>query len=217
VELIYSTNPDDIENADLLIVPGSKNTVKDLMYLREAGIDLSIKRAAEKGVQVAGICGGYQMLGKKIIDPFRVESQMEEVDGMGLLDVVTELQGEKTTTQSEAETSMFGLGCKLRGYEIHMGETLGDTGLFKLNRLASGEAVDDGSMKGNVWGTYLHGLFDNDGFRLALLNALRKRKGLELYDSTVDYSKARDDSMNRWAALLRESIDMDFVMGLIRG
>jgi adenosylcobyric acid synthase len=217
VELIYSTNPDDIENADLLIVPGSKNTVKDLMYLREAGIDLSIKRAAEKGVQVAGICGGYQMLGKKIIDPFRVESQMEEVDGMGLLDVVTELKGEKTTTQSEAETSMFGLGCKLRGYEIHMGETLGDTGLFKLNRLASGEAVDDGSMKGNVWGTYLHGLFDNDGFRLALLNALRKRKGLELYDSTVDYSKARDDSMNRWAALLRESIDMDFVMGLIRG
>jgi adenosylcobyric acid synthase len=112
---------------------------------------------------------------------------------------------------------MFGIGCRLRGYEIHMGETSGDTGLFKLNRLASGEAVDDGSIKDNVWGTYLHGLFDNDGFRLALLNSLRKKKGFKLYDSTVDYSSARDDSMNRWAALLRESIDMDFVMGLIRG
>lgn len=217
VELIFSTNPWDIENADLLIVPGSKNTVRDLLHLRSSGTEESIRRAAAKGVPVVGICGGYQMLGRAISDPLGVESGEGMVPGMGLLDVETELLGEKTTSQSDLEVDLLGFRGRARGYEIHMGRTTGDVGLFTLRRLGTGEAVPDGSMKGNVWGTYLHGLFDTDGFRLRLLNALRRKRGLPEADSTVSYAEVKDKNIDRWAGLLRESLDMDYLGRLLWG
>ena len=103
VELFYSANPADIENADIVIIPGSKNTVKDLLFLKERGLDANIKRAHAKGIQIIGMCGGYQMLGKKIFDPYAVESSHETVDGLGLLDVETTFGKEKVTCQVEAE------------------------------------------------------------------------------------------------------------------
>jgi adenosylcobyric acid synthase len=217
VELLYSASPADIENADILILPGSKNTVKDLLYLRGAGLEESIKRAAEKGIHVIGICGGYQMLGIRISDPLHVEGRTDEVEGIGLLDVETEIRGAKVTSQTEGEADMFGFKGRLRGYEIHMGETTGDIGLLMLHRLSGGATMRDGSRRGNVWGTYLHGIFDNDGFRLCLLNTLRKKKGLPLSESMVNYAEVKDANIDRWTAIVKKHLDMDFVKRLLNG
>ena len=138
VHLLFSTNPSDIENADMVILPGSKNTVKDLFFLKEQGLDRSIVRAFNRGVQIVAICGGYQMMGRKIRDPKTVESTHLEVDGIGLLDIETIFDETKTTCRVEAEAvpgSLFhatgqGGSRKLKGYEIHMGEELwGDRSL----------------------------------------------------------------------------------------
>jgi len=228
VDLVYSLRDADIEHADLVIIPGSKNTVLDLQYLRESGIDRSIKRAAEKGIPIAGICGGYQMLGRKIRDPFGMESTCREVDGLGLLDVETIFDRKKTTCQVEAavkDIADCGLQIAdwpsndiLKGYEIHMGRTTGDVGLFKIKRHASNcESIDDGSSKGNVWGTYIHGIFDNDVFRRGLVNNLRNRRGLPTRDEIMDFAKERDQALDRWAEVLRASIDMRFIRNLIKG
>lgn len=167
-EMVFTANKSDIENADIVILPGSKNSARDMMSLSRKGLDDSIRRAARKGVPVIGICGGYQMLGKRILDPMRMESGETEVKGIGLLDVETELKDKKITSQTEAETSILGRRMRLRGYEIHMGITTGDSGIFNFSRLATGETATDGSMKGNVWGTYLHGIFDNDDYGFGL-------------------------------------------------
>ncbi len=125
VQLVYSMNPADIENADLLIIPGSKNTVKDLLFLKERGIDLSIRRAAEKGGRIAAICGGYQMAGRLIRDPEHVESSHDEMEGLGLLDIETLFGPTKTTCQAEVRivSGPFGI-CASRDRAI---EGLRDT------------------------------------------------------------------------------------------
>src|SRR3990172_3379790 len=181
VDLIYSLRDADIEHADLVVIPGSKNTVQDLLFIREAGIEASIKRAAAKGIPIIGVCGGYQMLGRTIADPYGMESEHREVGGLGLLDVETILETTKVTSQVEAAViSDCGFRIAewtskelLKGYEIRMGRTTGDIGLFRITLLCSQSnfctpqsAIElDGSQKGSVWGTYIHGIFDNDGFR----------------------------------------------------
>jgi adenosylcobyric acid synthase len=230
-ELIYSLRDADIEHADLVILPGSKNTVQDLLFLREAGIEESIKRAAAKGIPIVGVCGGYQMLGKKLCDPFGIESPHLEVDGLGLLDTETVLEKSKVTSQVEAilngdcgKRIMVGDHDKiLRGYEIHMGRTTGDVGLFILKRISSrsehqsliSEPILDGSESGNVWGTYIHGIFDNDLFRRGLINSLRTRQGLAPSPEIIDFEKSRDRALDQWADLLRQSIDMQYIKDLI--
>ncbi len=189
VQLQYSVNPADIENADMVIIPGSKNTVKDLLLLKDAGLDRSIRAAHDRGARIVAICGGYQMAGRKIYDPCFVESTHAEVDGLGLLDIETTFGETKTTCQVEARVARgaaAGLagndGGALKGYEIHMGESRGDIGLFEIRRLSrQGEpsvSLPDGSARGHCWGTYIHGIFENDAFRRGVLNRLRERKGL---------------------------------------
>ena len=195
VEIVYSRNPAEIENADMVIIPGSKNTVKDLMFLKESHLDESIKQAFSKGIQIMGMCGGYQMLGKKIYDPHGIESPHKEVDGLGLLNIETTFEKEKTTCQVEGDlvrSSEFGVksseNTKLTGYEIHMGTSRGDIGLFKLRRLSSNSSlvtrhsslILDGSINGNCWGTYIHGIFENDSFRRGIINSLREQGGFLL-------------------------------------
>jgi adenosylcobyric acid synthase len=246
VELVYSLRDADIEHADLVIIPGSKNTVQDLMFLREAGMEASIKRAAGKGIPIAGICGGYQMLGRTIRDPYGIEGDHQKIDGLGLLDVETLLEETKVTAQVEAISSaeftlhsrgaLINTGINgvrsserndveiLKGYEIHMGRTSGDGGLFKLRRLVShsairnpqSEIISDGSCKGNVWGTYIHGIFDNDRFRRSLINGLREARGLMHMPVATDFAKARDRALDKWARVLKESIDMNFIQGLFK-
>ncbi len=220
-QLHYSTSPGDIENADLVIIPGSKSTVKDLLFLKAAGLDRAIRAAHDRGVQVAAICGGYQMAGKKIHDPHGVESSHTEIDGLGLLDIETAFGEAKTTCQVEAKIARWasaGFAAAgndgLTGYEIHMGDSEGDIGLFEIKRLSgpmAGTPVADGSGKGNCWGTYIHGIFDNDAFRRSVLNGLREKKGLQPLDSPVSYAATIDRGLNRLADLLRQHVDMNFI------
>ena len=234
VELNYSLRDADLENADLVIIPGSKNTVQDLLFLRESGIEASIKRVAAKGVPVIGICGGYQMLGRRISDPQGIESEQREVAGLGLLDIETILETTKVTAQVEAEidSAARGMGhgarCNketLKGYEIHMGRTTGDVGLFNLKRVSSSskpgmmnsEPVLDGSQKGIVWGTYIHGIFDNDRFRRGLINTLRASRGLATIDEVTCFAKERDRALDRWSMVLQENLDMEFIERLVTG
>ncbi len=233
VDLVYSLRDADIEHADLVIIPGSKNTVQDLLFLRESGIEESIKRGAAKGIPVIGICGGYQMLGKRIFDPDRVESAYKEIPGIGLLDVETTFDRDKTTCQVEANVVRSEeLGVRswmgtnkgtLKGYEIHMGRTTGESGLFTLRRLLfnsehrtqNSELVHDGSAKGNVWGTYIHGILDNDNFRHDFINALRMKRGLSPSADVTNFGEAREKALDRWADVLRHSIDLEYISRLV--
>jgi len=221
VELIYSTNRADIENADMVIIPGSKNTVRDLLFLKEHLLDESIQRAYAKGNQVMGMCGGYQMLGSKILDPHGIESPHLETQGLGLLQIETKFEKEKTTCRAEAEIASnneLGVMCRsrLKGYEIHMGKSTGNIGLFTLRRLGSKrETVFDGSLNGNCWGTYLHGIFENDLFRRGILNRLRERKGLPPLGVSADYAGIKEKALDNLAAVVREHVDMDFIKGIL--
>ncbi|TAL26336.1 MAG: cobyric acid synthase [Nitrospirae bacterium] len=247
VELVYSNNPVDIENADIAIIPGSKNTIKDLMFIKENRLDKSIKCAYKKGVQIIGMCGGYQMLGRKIYDPYCVESRCKEIDGIGLLNIETTFDKGKTICRTEAELLGFrdwGLGISkktntqpltplLKGYEIHMGQSAGDIGLFKINRIPhptihpvrdsslngvhpfTGSPILDGSKKENCWGTYLHGIFENDFFRRGIINQARKINRLSSLDSTVIYEDIKDKAINNLANIVKENLDMNFIKRII--
>jgi adenosylcobyric acid synthase len=230
VDLIYSIDPSHIENADMVILPGSKNTVKDLLLLKERGIDKSIRRASDKGIPIMGMCGGYQMLGTRILDPLHVESGHGEVQGLGLLDIETLFEKEKITCQAEAEivaSAEFGMrnaewNCaeKLKGYEIHMGSSTGAIGLFRVRRLDGNSALRsphsalilDGSQKGNCWGTYLHGIFDNNEFRRSLLNGIRQQKGLSALENTVDYPGMKEKAIDNLADMVRKHLDMEHIL-----
>jgi adenosylcobyric acid synthase len=222
VEVLYSLREADLKNADLIIIPGSKNTVEDLLFLRNNGIERSIKAAVAKGIPLIGICGGYQMLGNKILDPFGIESNNREMEGFGLLDIETTIEKTKITSQVEARLDsdrMPDISSQhtLRGYEIHMGRSRGNICLFNVRRLsAHAEPVIDGSLKDNVWGTYIHGIFDNDCFRRSLLNSIRIKNGLSPVGSVLDYSRLRDDALTQWSEILESTMDMKFIEDLIR-
>lgn len=221
VEIVYSRNSSEIENADMVIIPGSKNTVKDLMFLKEARLDKSIKRAFSKGIQIMGMCGGYQMLGEKIYDPHVVESPHKEVDGLGLLNIGTTFGKEKIACQIEGEMNgelLIGESHKnLKGYEIHMGTSSGDIGLFKLRRLSlNSSLILDGSINGNCWGTYIHGIFENDSFRRSIINQARKKNNLPYIKSAISYAVIKDRAIDNLADIVRENIDMDFIRRIIK-
>ncbi len=225
VELIYSNDPDEIENADMVIIPGTKNTVKDLLHLRERGLDRCILRAYKKGARIVGICGGYQMLGKRIYDPMGVESPNREVSGLGLLNIETNFEASKITCRVEAEPAddRFKMprhqscNSKLLGYEIHMGTSRGEIGLFRMQRRpGNDEYIHDGSMNANCWGTYIHGILDNDDLRRSIINELRIKKGLPPIEGNVVYGVIKDKAIDDLASMVKGNIDMDFVRGLLK-
>ena len=233
INLRYIRKGQQIGACDLLIIPGSKNTIADMLYLKESGLAEEIKSLHQKGVPVIGICGGYQILGQEIHDPLKTESDLEMVRGLGLLDAVTTFETEKATYQAEgviAGEGIFLSGLKdhaITGYEIHMGQTILENskgGAFKLTR-RSGKVVEfvDGAVSsdGLVLGTYLHGVFDNDFFRRHIINILRERKGLKPLpaDQVLSTKAQRDKDYDKLAQLLRESLDIEkiySIMGLVR-
>jgi adenosylcobyric acid synthase len=173
--------PPDTAPPDLLIIPGSKSTMADLAYLRGAGLAEYTHRCRQSGVPVVGICGGYQMLGRELLDPLGVESSAARMEGLGLLDVTTTFEPEKTTQQ------VRGISLEdeeeVEGYEIHMGQSIcaPTTGpRFKITS-EGGAGVEryEGAVSadGCVWGTYVHGVFDAPAFRRRILNRLRARRG----------------------------------------
>lgn len=220
VNVRFVQKGDLLGTPDVVILPGSKNTTEDLLYLKNNGYAKEIQELAEKGVPVVGICGGYQMLGEKVRDPLHVESENDEVEGLGLLPYITTMQGEKNTyqvyfdCQSLPFLDMEYSGEKLKGYEIHMGETVLTSpaqSVFNITQRSESEVnLQDGYIneKGNVFGTYCHGVFDNDDLRRAFLNALRRRKGLEELPIQFRYRAYKESEFDRLAATVRKHFDM---------
>lgn len=216
VRVRYVRTPQEIASADLLILPGSKNTLSDLVWLRESGLAKAVLATRRSGVPVMGICGGYQMLGETIIDD--VESGLGQMPGLGLLATATRFARSKTTTRVGAtlHAALPGwlagcAGLALQGYEIHMGQTAlpgNSTPALWLHK--AGQQVADGAVSedGLVFGTYLHGLFDNDVFTRAIINGLRQRKGLPALDITVHYAQYKAQQFDTLARAMREHIDI---------
>lgn len=220
VNLRYQRPGEPLQETDVLILPGTKSTMDDLAYLRDNGVDGKIIALAQGGrTTIIGICGGYQMLGKRTLDPQKVESQAGETPGLGLLDVETTFLSEKKLCQAEGVHIESGLA--VCGYEIHMGVTRRGAGCrpaFKvLRRRSEGKwPPEDGAIApgGDVWGTYLHGVFDDDKFRRYFIDSIRAKKGLQqLREAQFRYDT--DAEYDRLAALLRENLDMEGICRLL--
>lgn len=217
VILQYVQKPDRHCLPDMLIIPGSKSTMADLKFLWDSGFAAHIKRCAAAGVPVMGICGGYQMLGERILDPKRVEASRSQCEGLGLLPAVTIFRDEKTTAQVRGIHAESGL--EIEGYEIHMGCTQGRNGhipLFKI-RERHGMAIedDDGAAANGVMGTYIHGVFDKPEFRRYFLNRIRKSSGLEAALPQNGYSPSADP-FDALARTLENNIDMKLLEKILR-
>ena len=220
VSVRYVMPGDEIGNPDLLILPGSKNTIEDMQVLQNAGIVEEIQKCADRGIRIFGICGGFQLLGKTISDPNHVESELDEIEGLGLLDVATQMQGTKRTTQVQAEHE----GQILEGYEIHMGETEISDSLTPFSRiiLQNGEETSryDGAVSPDkrIQGTYLHGVFDNSQWTRDYLNQIRIEKGLEpVTDQVMDLKEFKDLQYDKLAAVIRDSVDMKKIYQIMNG
>jgi adenosylcobyric acid synthase len=217
-ELIYLDDPGQVAGCDLLILPGTKSTLSDMEFLRARGFFAAIREHHEAGGCVVGICGGYQMLGGRVADPLGVESSPSEAEGLGLLDIATVMTPVKQTHQAEGiplpaagETPLGGLK-KVAGYEIHMGETILGPAARPLLRLTarSGDRVDleDGAVSGDgrVWGTYLHGLFDDPSVGRALVDDLRRRRGLP--PAPPASASTLEEELDRLADHLESHLDL---------
>jgi adenosylcobyric acid synthase len=220
------SNGGNLKEVDLIIIPGSKNTIEDLVYLEETGIKDKILDYYRQGGRVVGICGGYQMLGNIISDPYQGESKRKTAEGLGLLNIDTTLKKEKATFLVEAlpaeRIEWAGDNGTLKGYEIHLGRTTLNEGVRPMfcicKRLNQKVNLPEGAVSsdGRVWGTYIHGIFDNDGFRRSFINLLRKEKGLPPRETLrFSYDEEKERSFNLLASLVRENLDMDKVYSII--
>jgi adenosylcobyric acid synthase len=227
VALAFVTRAGDLRRADVVIVPGSKETLEDLAWLRREGFAAALRRhVARRGI-VIGVCGGLQMLGREVVDAAGLEGGGRS-RGLGLLGIRTSLGRDKVTVRARAVLdgrTLFGrrvAPVPLDGYEIHLGTTCCDAGtapLFRLTRDGEATEVADGarSTDGRVVGTYLHGLFDSDAFRHALVRALRSAAGLAPPGALADYTAEREQRFDRMAAHFRQALDVERIEGWLRG
>ena len=214
VDLRYIESSSELDGLDVLILPGSKSTISDLRFLQHQGL---FNRIRSFDGPIVGICGGYQMLGNKVFDPDGIESSVAEAEGLGILDVETVLLPEKETHQAEARLLSAARliapngGDTVSGYEIHMGSTtLGPAAkpfAQLLRRSGSEVAVLDGAVSADarVFGTYLHGIFDNHEFRTAFLNRLRQAKSLPI----VSAESRTEDPFDLLAEHLERHLDLE--------
>ncbi|RWB31207.1 MAG: cobyric acid synthase [Mesorhizobium sp.] len=195
------------EDAGLVIIPGSKSTIGDLLRFRENGWDRDLAAHRKRGGHVVGICGGFQMLGHVVRDPDGIEGGVTETRGLCLLDVETVMEPEKTVRNVSARSVQFDL--PLEGYEIHLGRT---TGPDTLRPSAVINGVDDGAISadGKVSGTYLHGLFSADAFRAKFLENLGVKGG------GIDYRAEVERALDEVAAELETHLDCDAIFSLAR-
>ncbi len=212
VSLRYVQPGELLGNPDMIILPGTKNTIADMNYLYATGCANEILSIVnKKSTLLLGICGGFQMLGTSILDTEQVESAIQKIDGLGLIDITTVFLSQKLTTQIKAQVchELLETGLPITGYEIHMGKTIYGDGITPLFHMTYPEDRYDGAISndGTVMGTYIHGLFDNHEFRRVFINYLRKRKGLSLQTTVKQISKEAE--YDNLAALIRENVDME--------
>lgn len=222
VALYYVKAVEDLGEPDVIMLPGSKNTTEDMLYLGKSGLGEKILAHAKAGKAVIGICGGYQMLGEVIRDPQHTESQNDEAAGLGLLGMETVFASEKLTSQVVAQCQdlhFMGQSISadnLQGYEIHMGHTAftreADKHPFTVcQRRGKACASQEGTANaaGNVFGTYIHGVFDNDVFRRSVLNAIRHSKGLEALANTRNVMAEKQQAYEHLADVVENALDME--------
>ena len=226
VTLRYVESTFRLGNPDVLIIPGSKNTIEDLYYLQSQGFVSEIMRLRGTGSTLVGICGGFQMLGKTIKDPYGVETTRGKIEGLGLLDIDTQFAREKTTFQvvakemgSQGEEKLSG---SLKGYEIHLGDTKRTTerSLFKIIKRSGRKcAVYDGAISkdGKVWGTYIHGIFDNDPLRRRFLGKIRGggHQACQEITAALEYDAFKEEQYNKLADLVRTHLTMDAIYTMV--
>lgn len=214
----YVSHPDELGNPDLIILPGTKNTMGDLRWLREGGLEPAIKHKASQGTPVLGICGGYQMLGMTLKDPEGVE-EGGEARGLELLPIDTVFETEKVRTRIKGHVlptqgAFAGLGgCGFDGYEIHMGVSTLREGAAPLIQFEDGRQA--GASAGNVAGCYIHGIFDEE-VAPALMRMLLTAKGLSPADvAFIDPAKYKEQQYDKLADVMRESLDLDAIYRIV--
>ena len=207
VSVRYVSKAVDIGNPDMIIIPGTKNTVGDMLILRENGIEAAVKKFASKGGVVFGICGGYQMLGERIIDAVGAETK-GEYEGMGLIPVTTVFDSSKTTTRTEGYINRLSgrlenlSGLYFKGYEVHMGEDGNSHYILKG--------------KGNVYGTYIHGIFDEKQVAENIIKALMEDKGIAYNDiKAFDMAEYKNTQYDILADNVRKNLDMEAVYNIL--
>lgn len=225
VHFRYISHLDEWGEPDVVLLPGSKNTMDDLRFLTETGLAERIKAfAQEERGYIAGICAGYQMLGVKLLDPHGYESDHPELEGLGLLPTETEFTPDKRTVQVEGSSTLFAESSPelfIDGYEIHMGRTrfLDDAVIpFQIRAYTQDKDLassphGDGAVvdQGRIWGTYIHGILHNDDFRRAWLNRIRLQKGLAPVSGGLRFKERREAAFDRLAEHVRCHLDMQRV------
>ena len=224
VSLRYVQHPRELRQPDLIILPGTKNTMEDLLWMRENGMEASILKEASRGALIFGICGGYQMLGETLSDPYGVEAG-GTVRGMGLIPMDTVFAKSKTRTRV---TGTFGRisgdwsplsGVELEGYEIHMGESVLKNGAVAATRIrdaVSETEKAEGAVSGSVCGTYVHGVFDREEVVHGLLQALGQKKGVDVTEMKgMDFAAFKETQYDILAAELRKHLDMERIYQIL--
>lgn len=211
INLYYTSSPSELAMADVVIIPGTKSTIDDLLYLHETGLAQAIMEARERGKMVFGICGGYQIMGRSVSDPHGVEGDPLTVPGLGLLPVETMLTTGKVTRQ--VEFSFLGGTELCKGYEIHMGDTVITSDATPVNLMSSG--LPDGCMTDDrCMGSYIHGILDND----CVIRHILSQCGTALTDvPATDYAAWRDSQYDALAEALRRHLDMEAIYKIMRG
>ncbi|KXJ54280.1 MAG: cobyric acid synthase [Colwellia sp. Phe_37] len=220
IDLQYIKMGQSLQGADLIIIPGSKNVTSDLTFLKQQGWQQEIEQHLRYGGKVMGICGGYQMLGKQIFDPEHIESHVEQISGLGLLDFTTTLTQHKTLSQVTASMRLNGETCQLTGYEIHCGVSTGPAlnqpllhiesdGTVKKQQTPDGCISDDGQ----IIASYLHGFFDCPEPTQAVLNWLGIN---DMEQPVIDINQHREVQLERLADICEKHLDMDKIQQIIQ-
>ncbi|WP_299710866.1 cobyric acid synthase [uncultured Tenacibaculum sp.] len=202
VHLFYTRTPEDLKKADIIIIPGSKNTIADMQFLRNAELAQEILNAYEQNKKIVGICGGFQMLGRSISDPHHVENEIQTIPGLGIIPADTIMASEKTTLQCNFKFKEYSDTCT--GYEIHMGITSFEH-QQKLNTINDNS---EGYFDENCWGTYIHGIFDNS----VVIDDLLSDFVIEQNTTTFDYKKYKEENYDKLAVHLESNLDMDYII-----
>ena len=208
VDLVFLRPGEPIPgDAALVILPGSKSTIGDLASLRAAGWDIDLQAHVRRGGQVLGVCGGYQMLGRRLSDPDGTEGPPGEIAGLGLLDIETVLGGDKILVEAEGKTAS---GVPIKGYEMHIGRSEGDACGTPMIRFNDGRVDGAVTANGRISGCYLHGLFASDAYRAELLSKIGASA------SSLSYERDVDATLDALAAHIETHVDCDRILSLAR-
>lgn len=216
INIKYINSVDEMGEEDIIIIPGTKNTIDDLKELKDNGIATEIIKASKNGKVIIGICGGFQMLGEKIKDPYGIESEIKEIPGLGLLELETVMEKEKNTTQYEGKLSnctglLEGLeGEEIKGYEIHQGVTFGNE-----SKVNDEDRIVTVIKEENIFATYLHGIFENEKITRNILNKVRAKKGIELQMKGITFDEYREQQLDKLEKIFRENVDIDKIYEIL--